>query len=237
MVATIFVRRTWRAGRGASSPVTGSAWPTSTSRPIGQTWLGGASSPAVVRSMESSMRRLIPPMSRHRPVSHRYPRSARVNEVLREVVADALEKLMDEEGEHLRLVTITAVECDPDFRHAVVLYATLGDENDAVTTLERLRVDMQAAIAREVRLKRTPLLAFRLDPAIITGQRIEDVLRESPRPPHQEEADLASRYRWDSKDESDDDGPEEEDDEAGGPASAGPAEAAVTVEPEVDRAL
>ena len=38
-----------------------------------------------------------------------YPRTARVNEVLREVIADAIERMADSD-ERLRLVTVTAVE-------------------------------------------------------------------------------------------------------------------------------
>ena len=47
----------------------------------------------------------------------RYPRTARVNEVLREVVAEELERIDDE---RLGITTVTAVEVDPDLRHAVV---------------------------------------------------------------------------------------------------------------------
>lgn len=125
----------------------------------------------------------------------RYPRSARVNEVLREVIADALERVGDDEQKRLRVITVTAVRCDPDLRRATVLYATLGDEKEAAVALDELRVRLQAAIAREVRLKRTPQLAFQADPAILAGRKVEDILRDSPRPPHQDANDLIDTYR------------------------------------------
>ena len=37
---------------------------------------------------------------------------------------------------------------------------------------------LQAAIARQVRLKWTPELAFEADPAIASGARVEDILRD-----------------------------------------------------------
>ena len=99
---------------------------------------------------------------------------ARVNEVLREVIAEELERLADHD-ERLRLVTITGVETDPDLRHAVVWVGSLPSEvSDA---LADHRVRLQAAIGRQVRLKRTPLLAFEADPAVSSGQRVEDILR------------------------------------------------------------
>ena len=38
------------------------------------------------------------------------------------------------------------------------------------------RVRLQAAIGRQVRLKRTPQLSFLSDPAVTSGQRVEDIL-------------------------------------------------------------
>jgi ribosome-binding factor A len=104
----------------------------------------------------------------------RFPRSARVNEVLREVLAEALERLADTD-DRLALLTITGIETDPDFRRAKVLFASLGDEGrDA---LEEARVRLQAVVASQARLKWTPQLSFAADPVIATGQRVEDLLR------------------------------------------------------------
>ena len=102
----------------------------------------------------------------------RYPRMARVNKALREVVADELERIDDE---RLELTTVTGVETEPDLRHAVVWLASLPDA--AQVALAENRVRLQAAIAAQMRLKRTPELAFRADPAVATGQRVEDILR------------------------------------------------------------
>ncbi len=111
--------------------------------------------------------------------ARQFPRAARVNESLREVLADALERLTDTD-DRLGLLTITAVECDPDLRHARVLFSSLDD--DVLTVLSETRVRLQSAISQQVRLKRTPQLRFEADPAIAAGNRIEDLLRHLPPP-------------------------------------------------------
>ena len=103
----------------------------------------------------------------------RYPRTARVNELVREVVAEELERIDDE---RLELVTVTGVDVEPDLRRAVVWFTSLTESVDEVLAEHRVR--LQAAIGRQVRMKRTPELAFRPDPAITTGRRVEDILRE-----------------------------------------------------------
>ena len=108
-------------------------------------------------------------------VDRRYPRTARVNQVLREVVADALERVSDED-ERLLLVTVTAIEVDPDLRHARVFYASRQD--GVKEALDEQRVRLQAAIARQVRLKRTPQLSFMPDPAVSSGEQVESILRQ-----------------------------------------------------------
>jgi ribosome-binding factor A len=120
-------------------------------------------------------------MARHRggQSTHRYARSARVNELLREVLADALERMADKD-ERLLLLTITAVESEPDLRHARVLFASLSDP--ARQALYAARRRLQAAVGAQVHFKRTPQLSFSVDPAVSTGQRVEDILRQLHHP-------------------------------------------------------
>src|SRR5579863_8239697 len=63
---------------------------------------------------------------RDRAGAHGYARTARVNALLREVVAEALERLSDHD-DRLRLVTVTGVEVDPDLRRARVFLASLPE--------------------------------------------------------------------------------------------------------------
>ena len=103
-----------------------------------------------------------------------YARSLRVNQVLRQVLGEELERLADAD-ERLRLVTVTSVDTAPDLRHATVYLSSLTD--DSTAALAERRTQLQRALGRQVRMKRTPLLEFAVDPAVVAGGRVEDVLR------------------------------------------------------------
>jgi ribosome-binding factor A len=103
-----------------------------------------------------------------------YPRSLRVNQVLRQVLAEELERLADAD-ERLRLVTVTSVDTAPDLRHATVYLSSLSDE--AADALVERRAQLQGTLGRQIRMKRTPLLEFTVDPAVVAGNRVEEVLR------------------------------------------------------------
>lgn len=128
----------------------------------------------------SSRARQVTPSRRAGGTQSRYPRTARVNELLREVVADELERHTDEDA-RLELVTITGVNTDPDLRRAKVFFSALDDAaptDDIVAAFEARRVEMQALIGRSVRMKRTPHLEFLPDPAISEGLKVERLLRD-----------------------------------------------------------
>ena len=55
---------------------------------------------------------------------HPYPRSARVNQILREVISDELLRISDVD-ERLGLLTVTGVETTPDMRQAMVYLDSL----------------------------------------------------------------------------------------------------------------
>jgi ribosome-binding factor A len=103
-----------------------------------------------------------------------YSRSLRVNQVLRQVVAEELERLADAD-ERLRMVTVTSVDSTADLRQATVFLSSLSD--DAAAALADRRVQVQRAVARQTQLKRTPQLSFAQDPAVVAGSRVEDLLR------------------------------------------------------------
>jgi len=114
----------------------------------------------------------------NRTAARQYPRMARVNELLREILGDELERL---DLEELLFVTVTGVECAADLRHATVYFDGPGaGENDEafVEALEEVRRRLQHAIAVQARLKHTPELRFEPDPAVRAGEHIDAVLRE-----------------------------------------------------------
>jgi ribosome-binding factor A len=121
----------------------------------------------------------------------RYPRMARVNEVVRETLGDELERLSDP---RLGLVTITGVDVSADLRQATVYYSALGRSGKRgagvvpeIAPEQRVATDaalkaaaphLRAELGRQVRLKYTPVLTFREDPAIAAGNRIEEIIRD-----------------------------------------------------------
>ncbi len=129
------------------------------------------------------------PTHRNRPPTNRqYPRTARLNQLVREIVADELERIDDE---RLGLVTITAVNVEPDMRGALVLFDTLDGEDGDAEVLEALgeaRIRLQRAIGRQARSKRVPLLTFAPDVAVRTGERIDSILRGIEIEPEDDEA-------------------------------------------------
>ncbi len=90
------------------------------------------------------------------------------------MLAEELERLADAD-ERLRLVTVTSVDTAPDLRHATVYLSSLTD--DSTAALGERRAQLQRALGRQVRMKRTPQLEFAVDPAVVAGGRVEDVLR------------------------------------------------------------
>jgi ribosome-binding factor A len=113
--------------------------------------------------------------------TRQYPRTLRINELVREITAEEIERLDDE---RLELVAITLVEVDADLRHAVVWFDSLlgeATDDEVLEALGEMRVSIQAAIGRQARMKRTPTLTFRPDTAVRTGERIEEILREQHR--------------------------------------------------------
>ncbi len=115
-----------------------------------------------------------------------YPRSLRVNQVLRQVVAEELERLADAD-ERFRMVTVTSVDTAADMRNATVYLASMDDE--AAAALEERRPQLQKLIGSQVTMKRTPRLAFKADPAIVAGSRVEELLRGMDREGWDQEPD------------------------------------------------
>ena len=102
----------------------------------------------------------------------------RVNAAVREVLAEAVGELRDP---RIGFVTVTDVKTSPDLRHAVVYVSVLGSESRREKTLAGLEAAhgvLQARIAHELRLKRTPQLAFEYDESVERGVRMSHLIDE-----------------------------------------------------------
>jgi ribosome-binding factor A len=116
--------------------------------------------------------------------ARKFPRTARVNEVMLEVLADELERMGDP---RLELVTLTGVDVSRDLAHAKVYYSTMTATavdrrdtipEDAATALVAAGSHLRGVVGRQMRIRQVPRLEFAVDPGIVSGQRIEDLLRE-----------------------------------------------------------
>lgn len=113
----------------------------------------------------------------------KYPRTARVNEVMLEVLADELERMSDP---RLELVTLTGVDVSRDLAVAKVYYSTMAASaaadvdsvaEDAGHALRSAASHLRGLVGRQMRIRQVPRLTFIPDPGILAGQRIEEILR------------------------------------------------------------
>jgi ribosome-binding factor A len=105
-------------------------------------------------------------------------RMRRVNESVRQVLSESLGDLKDP---RIGFVTITGVETSPDLRHAKVFVSVLGSAKKREATISGLNSShgvLQAALAKELRMKRTPQLTFEYDPTVERGVRLSALIDE-----------------------------------------------------------
>src|ERR671937_246749 len=105
-------------------------------------------------------------------------RLRRVDEAVKEVLSEGIGDLKDP---RIGFVTVTGVRTSPDLRHARVFVSVLGSERKRERSLEGLAAAhgvLQARLARELRLKRTPQLAFEYDPSVERGVRMTQLIDE-----------------------------------------------------------
>ena len=105
-------------------------------------------------------------------------RMRRVNESIRQVLSEGVGQLKDP---RIGFVTVTGVETSSDLRQARVFVSVLGGERKRTQTLEALDAAhsvLQGALARELRMKRTPQLTFEYDPSVERGVRMTKLIDE-----------------------------------------------------------
>jgi ribosome-binding factor A len=107
-------------------------------------------------------------------------RMRRVEVALRAVLSEAITKELKDP--RVGFVTVTGVQASPDLRFATVYVSVLGDERARCESLRGLRCAhgfLQGRVARELRLKRTPMLRFAHDDSVQRGMRITRLLSGS----------------------------------------------------------
>jgi ribosome-binding factor A len=105
-------------------------------------------------------------------------RMRRVNAAVREVLSEAVGELKDP---RIGFVTVTGVETSTDLRHAKVFVSVLGSARKREGSLAGLAAAhgvLQSRLGRELRMKRTPTLAFEYDPSVERGVRMSQLIDE-----------------------------------------------------------
>jgi ribosome-binding factor A len=97
---------------------------------------------------------------------------------VKEVLSEGIGELKDP---RIGFVTVTGVRTSPDLRQARVFVSVLGSERKREQSLAGLAAAhgvLQARVARELRLKRTPQLTFEYDPSVERGVRMTQLIDE-----------------------------------------------------------
>ncbi len=113
----------------------------------------------------------------------------RVDEAIRQVLGDAVAG--DLKDPRVGFVTVTDVRTSPDLRHARVYVSVLGDDGGPSLRRSARRRStacaarhgfLQARIAGELHLKRTPTLEFFYDDTTDRALRVEELIEEIDSP-------------------------------------------------------
>lgn len=88
-------------------------------------------------------------------------------------------------------VSVSDVEVTRDLDWATVWVTALQPEQSlvAMKALKELAGEFRRSLSRSMRLRRVPELRFKYDDSVDKGERIEQLLREQPAPPAEDEAD------------------------------------------------
>ena len=101
-----------------------------------------------------------------------------MNEAIRQVLSDAVPTLKDP---RIGFVTVTGVRVTTDLKQATVWVSVLGSAADRDRSLEGLQAAhgvLQSHVARELGLRRTPVLTFEYDPSVERGVRLTQMIDE-----------------------------------------------------------
>jgi ribosome-binding factor A len=107
-----------------------------------------------------------------------YKRADRVGDLIREVISEMI--LRDLSDPRLETVTITEVEVTDDLKQARVFFSARGDharEESAVQGLESASGLIRKKLGRELRLRYTPELMFKVDHSFEYGSKIDRLIQ------------------------------------------------------------
>lgn len=108
-------------------------------------------------------------------------RIIRINELLKREIAADITRLFANSQFDTGSITVTRVETAPDLHDAIVhisIFGHKGEREGMIRFLNRHRKDVQARMCKNVIIKYTPRLHFRLDTSIESGDRVLGILAQ-----------------------------------------------------------
>ena len=108
-------------------------------------------------------------------------RLTRVNQLLKQEVAEQLFRIMHEPGFDAAACTVTRVITSSDLRQARVLVSIRAEpdrQQELLGLISRHRKELQDIINRRITMKYTPQLAFELDQSMAKGDDVLSIIAE-----------------------------------------------------------
>ena len=106
-------------------------------------------------------------------------RTARLGDQIKEIVSILLQSKIKDP--HLGFVTVTDVTVTGDLREATIFYSVYGDtlaKKNTNRTLQRAKGFIQSELARQLHIRKAPIISFKIDHSIEQGDKIEQLLNQ-----------------------------------------------------------
>ena len=122
-----------------------------------------------------------------------FHRSDRVSAQLRRELGKLVHEFVREHG--LPSASVSDVEVTRDLAHAKVFVTALMQERsgEAVKGLKELAPQIRFQLARAVKMRHVPELHFHYDESVDRGERMENLLRDLPPPPVDDEDETEAK--------------------------------------------
>ena len=108
-----------------------------------------------------------------------FKRIDRLRDQIKEVVAEIIQQKLKDT--HVGFVTVTDVKLTGDLSEATVYYSVYGDTLTQKTTnraLDHAKGFIQSELARQISIRKVPILSFKVDRSVEHGLRIEELLNQ-----------------------------------------------------------
>lgn len=100
-------------------------------------------------------------------------RTERIGSTLREIIGEELRRIDDDD---VAYVTVTEVDVDNELALARVYLSTLDLSDDDIDGVRAYEGRIKKAIGRKAQIRRVPELEFLVDPALVAGTRVNELL-------------------------------------------------------------